>query len=145
MLGGGERQLQGGWLQSGENLLNDEGIQARPRQVLASRFAVVRPALHTFIRVQPRTPVIIMDVEPTATAGADHQTAKRPQFVKGAEDEPDDLLHLFIRVELDVSGGTPDVANRQRKLQLAPLGFAQAALVHALLQDMQFGFRYGAL
>jgi hypothetical protein len=53
-------------------------------------------------------------------------------------------LHLFIRVELDFPRGVPDVADGQGKLQFASLGFTQAALMHALLQDMQLGFRHGA-
>ncbi len=73
------------------------------------------------------------------------QPAKRAQFVKGAEDEPDDLLYLFIRVELNLAGGAPEVADRQRKLQFAPLGAALATLVHALLQDMEFSFRQSSL
>jgi hypothetical protein len=73
------------------------------------------------------------------------QPAKRAQFVKGAEDEPHDLLHLFIGVELNLAGGAPDVADRQGKLQFAPLGAALATLMHALLQDMELGFRHGSL
>jgi len=72
--GGSERQLQSSWLQRGEDLLADEGIEARACQVLALRFAVVSPALHTFIRVKPGTSIIVMDGEPTATTGTDHQT-----------------------------------------------------------------------
>jgi hypothetical protein len=53
-------------------------------------------------------------------------------------------LHLFIRVELDFPRGIPDVADRQGKLQFASLGFTQAPLMHALLQDMQLGFAHGA-
>ena len=69
-LGGGERQFQGSWLQRREDLLADEGVQAQTRQVLALRFPIVRPALHTFIGVKVGTP-IVMDVQPTATAGTD--------------------------------------------------------------------------
>ncbi|MGZ3627525.1 MAG: hypothetical protein ACXVDN_07605 [Ktedonobacteraceae bacterium] len=42
--------------------------------MLAPRFAVVRPALHSFIGVKSGPPIIVMDVEPTPTAGADDQT-----------------------------------------------------------------------
>jgi hypothetical protein len=54
-------------------------------------------------------------------------------------------LYLFIRVELNLAGGAPDVADRRRKLQFAPLGAALATLVHALLQDMEFSFRQSSL
>jgi hypothetical protein len=43
------------------------------------------------------------------------------------------LLHLFIRVELDLSREAPDVADWQGKLQFAALGFTQTTLIHALL------------
>src|SRR6266566_3252322 len=50
-------------------LLADESIEARACQMLALRFAVVSPALDTFICVKPGTTIIVMDGEPTATAG----------------------------------------------------------------------------
>jgi hypothetical protein len=74
-----------------------------------------------------------------------HQPAQRPQVFKFTEEEPDDLLHLLIRVELNFSCGAPDVADWQGKLQFAPLSFAQTTLVHALLQDMEFCFGHRSL
>ena len=44
--------------------------------MLAPRFPVVSPALHTFIRVKPGATIIVMDGEPTATAGTDDQTGE---------------------------------------------------------------------
>jgi hypothetical protein len=61
------------------------------------------------------------------------QPAERAQLFKFPEDEPDNLLYLFIWVELDFSRGTPNLADRQGKLQFATLGFAQTPLIHALL------------
>jgi hypothetical protein len=60
------------------------------------------------------------------------QPAEGAQLFKFPEDEPNNLLHLFIWVELDLSRGAPDIADRQGKLQFAPLGAALAPLIHAL-------------
>ena len=111
-----------------EHPLDRGPIRAAPEQ-----FAFARPLAHA----HPELDLLLGQV-------ADQPT-KRAQFVKFAEDEPDDLLDLFIRVELHLAGGAPDVADRQRKLQFAPLGAALATLVHALLQDMEFSFRQSSL
>jgi hypothetical protein len=57
----------------GEDLLAHKGIEARARQMLALGFPIVIPTLHTFIRVKGAT-AIVMDRQPTATAGTHHQT-----------------------------------------------------------------------
>ena len=51
----------------------------------------------------------------------------RPEPAEGAEDQPDDVLRLLVRVEGGLAGRAADIADRQRDSQLAPLGLGQPA------------------
>jgi hypothetical protein len=82
-------------------------LDCRPIGAAPHQFAFPRPFSHA----HPELDLVLSQV-------AD-QPAKRAQFVKGAEDEPNDLLHLLVGVELKLSRRAPDVADRQCKLQLA--------------------------
>ena len=53
-----------------------------------------------------------------------------------------DLGEMVIRIEADLPGTPPDVADRQGEAELTPAGLAQAPLVHPLLEDMQLGLAH---
>jgi hypothetical protein len=111
----------------------EHGLNRRPIGPSPNQFPFPRPFSHAY----PQQDLVLGQV-------AD-QSTERAQVFKFAEDEPDNLLYLFIWVELNLSRGTPDVANRQGKLQVLSLGAALAPLVHALLQDVQICFRHRSL
>jgi hypothetical protein len=73
------------------------------------------------------------------------QATQRPPLRELREDEPHDGLHLLVRVALDGPVSIPHIANGERKGQRAPAGFAQAALVEPLLEQMQLGLTHGPL
>jgi hypothetical protein len=99
-----------------EHHLDGGPIGAAPDQ-----FSLARPLAHTHTQ---------LDVVGSQIAD---QSAEGAQLFKCAEEEPHDLLHLFIGIELDFSAGAPDIANWQGKLQVTPLSFTQTPLIHALL------------
>jgi hypothetical protein len=66
------------------------------------------------------------------------------QLVERTKDQPDDVLHLFVRVEDHLTGRSPDIAGGQLQRQLAAASFVQPPLVHALLEHMQLRFAHGA-
>jgi hypothetical protein len=72
------------------------------------------------------------------------QPAQGAELLELREDEPHHRLHLLIGVELDGVVGIPDIANGQRKAECPSAGFAQAALVEPLLEQMQLRFTHGA-
>jgi hypothetical protein len=108
----------------------EHGLERCPIGTAPDQFPFARPLPHAHAQLD----LVVGQVADQPAQGA--------QVFKGAKDEPDDLLHLFIWVELNFSRGAPDVADGQGELQFATPGFAQPPLVHALLQDMQFGFRH---
>jgi len=67
------------------------------------------------------------------------------QLVELIEDQTNDGLHLFIRIQGDLAGGQTHVANRRVIEQFTAFGLVQSALVHPLAQDMQFGLTQGPL
>jgi hypothetical protein len=52
---------------------------------------------------------------------------------------------LLIGVQLDIPGMVPDVADGQAGDKFPAPGLVTRALEHALLEDVKFGFRHGAL
>ncbi len=69
-----------------------------------------------------------------------YQPTEGPDLVKGTEHTSHDVLHLFIRVELDLSRWAPDIANGEGKLEVTSPSFTQAPLIHTLFEDVQFCF-----
>src|SRR5262249_19310510 len=105
-----------------EQVLERHAIGPAPDQL-----AFARPLTHA--HANP-------DVMPREVA---QDTTERAQLFELAEDEPHHLLHLLVRVELELVVRAPHVAGRQREGELAPSRLAQTALVHPLLEQVQFG------
>jgi len=66
-----------------------------------------------------------------------------PEFLKCAQDQPDHMLDLGIRIIDDLAGGVVDIPNRQREAECTPARLLQGALIHALLEEMKFRLTHG--
>src|SRR5262245_11546188 len=66
-----------------------------------------------------------------------------PEFLKFAKDQPDDMLHLCSRIIDDRASGVVDIPHGQRETERAPTRLLQDALIHALLEEMQFRLTHG--
>ncbi|KAK1176958.1 hypothetical protein B7755_001390 [Streptomyces sp. NBS 14/10] len=62
----------------------------------------------------------------------------RGKFFEQVEDQADHGLHLFVRVEDDLTVLAPQIAHGQWHRQLAAAGLADPAVPHPLLDQMQF-------
>jgi len=85
----------------------------------------VRPALRPH-----RQPHTVGDQRP-------QDAVHRPPPVELVEDQADDPLGLFIRVERDFPGRRLDEPGRNAGDQLPATGLVQLPLIHPLLEDMQ--------
>lgn len=72
------------------------------------------------------------------------QRMQRSQFLEFPENQPDHLLHLLVRVQLNLTVSITNVAGRCGRTQRTSASFVEFALVHPVLENVQFRFAHGA-
>ena len=64
--------------------------------------------------------------------------------MKSVEEEPQALLHLFVRIQHRLVHWAVDEADRERRLQFAPSGFVQNAALQTGFDDVQLSLAHRA-